>query len=289
MIYNLAKEQNTTFLRRKDLELSDGDLDFVIQEAAPEFKDKAKLKRLIREDESFRKALIGDVRVFRKVIADKDILLKISPALYFEILLRQTLKELGKASHTLEKIGTEQIPVFDTKAVVNLLVKEEILKYLADMLSSFTRIESYTIPIRVRKGVWRKLRFSDFDIDALILLCHAMDKAHRFSFYKRIGDVCLFILGIFPEYAPPSYPHPSQREIRLGIRTQQKSEQEYEEEGKKFYKLAAEHDSARELELSEVFWLLYQNFNIARKSLNFIAQHYLHHKKHHLFGIQNLQ
>lgn len=38
--------------------LSERDLDFVVQAAAPDFKDKAQLKTLIKEDSSFRKGLL---------------------------------------------------------------------------------------------------------------------------------------------------------------------------------------------------------------------------------------
>jgi len=59
---------------------------------------------------------------------------------------------------------------------------------------------------------------------------------------------------------------------------------DYETEGRKFYRLAAEHQSARELDLSEVFWALHGNFQKAKKPLNFIAEHYLHYRKHKVFG-----
>jgi len=274
-------------LKLKSMNLSDSDLDFVIWEAAPEFSDKEKLKQIIREDDDFRRALVGDERVFRRVITDEEIFLKISPALYFEILLRKTLKELEKTSHTIEKVGGEQVPVFDTKAVVDLLAREMVLEYLADMLSSFTKTESYVIPIRVRKGVWRKIRFSDMDVDSLSRLCETASEEHRFGFYKRIADVCLFILGVFPEYVQFDYRYPLSGEVKPRIRVGRKGLQEYEDEGRKFYKLAAEHESAKMLELSRVFWLLHENFNAAKKPLNFISQHYFAYKKHQLFGVEN--
>jgi hypothetical protein len=271
-------------LNLEGFNLSDRDLDFVIGEAAPQFKSKERLKQLIRDDSDFRKALVGDEKVFRKVMSDEDIFLKISPSLFFEILLRRTLKELGKASHTVEMVAGEQIPVFDAKAVVSLLNKEEVLDYLTDMLASFTRTENYVIPVRVRKGVWRKIRFSDMDVDALSRLCEVTDEEQRLSLYKRIADVCLFILGIFPEYALPDYSYPPLVEVRSVIRKGRKTVQEYEEEGRKFYKLAAEHQSAKALELSQVFWLLHENFNVAKKPLNFISQHYIYSKKRQLFA-----
>ena len=276
-----------TDLKLQRSRLSERDLDFVVEEAAPEFRDKTKLKRLIREDEDFRDGLIGDEKVFRKVMADEEIVLRISPALYFEILLRKALKELGKASHTVERAGTHAIPVFDIREVVGLLAKQPVLDYLADMLSSFTRIESYVIPVRVRKGVWRKLRFNDMDVDALTRFCEGVDEEYRFGFYKRVADVCLFILGIFPEYAQFDYRYPFSGELRPKIAGRmRRGMEEYEEEGRKFYKLAGEHPSARILDLSEVFWLLHENFNTAKKPLNFISEHYLHHKKHGLFEME---
>lgn len=271
-------------LNLEGLNLSESDLDFVIGEAAPQFKGKERLKQLIREDSDFRKALIGDERVFRRVISDEDIFLKISPTLFFEILLRRTLKELEKASHTVEKIAGGQVPVFDTKAVVSLLTREEVLDYLTNMLTSFTRTESYVIPVRVRKGVWRRIRFSDMDVDALSRLCEVTDEEQRFSLYKRIADVCLFILGIFPEYALPDYPYPPLAEVRSAIMKGRKGVQEYQEEGRKFYKLAAEHQQAKALELSHVLWLLHENFNVAKKPLNFISQNYIYSKKRQLFA-----
>jgi len=61
------------------------------------------------------------------------------------------------------------------------------------------------------------------------------------------------------------------------------SPEEYEKEGRRFYKLAAEHQSARELDLSEIFWTLHGNFQKAKKPLNFIAEHYLNYKRQKCF------
>lgn len=178
-----------------------------------------------------------------------------------------------------------RIPVFDTKDVVELLTKESLLIYLADMLSSFTKIESYTISFRVRKGVWKKIRFNDLDIFSLMSFCEAVEDDYRLGFYKRIADICLFILGIFPEYAERDYRYPFSGEVRPQIRGKARiSPEDYEKEGRRFYKLAAEHQSAKELDLSEVFWALHGNFQRAKKPLNFIAEHYLQYKRHRFFG-----
>jgi hypothetical protein len=46
-----------------------------------------------------------------------------------------------------------RIPVFDTNDLAELLSDNSIVFYLADMLSTFTRIESYAVSFRIRKGI----------------------------------------------------------------------------------------------------------------------------------------
>ena len=116
-------------------------------------------------------------------------------------------------------------------------------------------------------------------------LCGAVEDEYRFGFYKRIADICLFILGLFPDYAERDYRYPFSGQVRPQIRGKLRiSPEDYENEGRKFYKLAAEHPSAKELDLSEVLWALHGNFQKAKKPLNFIANHYLQYKKHKYFG-----
>jgi hypothetical protein len=177
------------------------------------------------------------------------------------------------------------IPVFDTLELVELLNDQSIVAYLANMLSTFTRIESYSISFRIRKGFWKKIRFNDMDINSLIRFSEAVEDEYRLGLYKRIADVCLFILGIFPDYAERSYRYPLSGEIRPQLATSAKiSPEESEQKGQQFYKLAAEHQAAVEMDLSEVFWTLYENFQKAKKPLNFIADYYLTTKRHHMFG-----
>ena len=265
--------------KSKTWRLSERDLDFLVATVSSEVRDKAQLKLIIQEDEDFRNSFIGDAKVFRRVMGDDEILVKISPSLFFEILLRKAAGDLARVGYTYEKTRTMSIPVFDTEDLVSLLNRESLLIYLADMLSSFTRVESYAISIRIRKGVWRKIRFSDLDIHSLMSLCDVVDDAYRFSLYKRIGDICLFILGIFPVYAERNYPYPVSGQIRSAIAGRRRvSPQDYEREGRRFYRMAAKHRAALDLELSEVFWSLHEHFAKAKKPLTFIAEHYLTYK-----------
>ncbi len=274
-----------TEMKFRHFRLASSDLNFLVETASPEVTDKTNLKRIINEDEDFRNTFIADEKVFRRVMEDDEILLKISPALFFEILLRKALNDLGQRSYTIEKTSTMSIPVFDAKDLVVLLNQEACVSYLAHMLSSFTKIESYTLSFRIKKGTWKKIHFNDLDIHSLKIFCEAVDDEHRLALYKRIADICLFILGIFPDYAEQDYRYPYSGEIRAKIPGKLRmSPEDYEKEGQKFYKLAAEHQAAVKLELSEIFWALHENFQRAKKPLNFISEHYLQYKRQYLFG-----
>ncbi len=271
--------------RLEEIELSDQDLDFLIDTAYPRIVDKPKLKQILREDKAFRETFITDERVFRRLMAEEELFLRISPRFFFEILLRKAASELKGTGYTFEKTGTQKIPIFDTREIVGLLTTEPILLYLADMLASFTRVESYTLSIPLGKGLRERIRFNNLDVFSLKSFCEIVDEEFRFSFYKRIADICLFILGVFPDYARHDYRYPFSGQVRPQIGGKARmSPEEYEKEGRRFYQLAAEHASAKELELSGVFKALNENFEKAKKPLNFITEHYLQMKRQRLFS-----
>ncbi|MBI4338982.1 MAG: hypothetical protein HY680_03415 [Chloroflexi bacterium] len=271
----------------RELSLTDADLDFLVSQAAPSAKDPDRLKLLVRQEESFRKALVGNDRVFQQVMNDEEVFVKVSPTLYFEVLLRRSLKELETATHTVERAGRQNIPVFDTREVVDLLTQPEVLLYLAHLLASFTRIHSYTTTVRVRRGIRHRVRFNDMDVDSLVRMSATVDEEQRFALYKRIADVCLFISGVFPDYTFFDYRYPMSGQRRpLTTGRLRRSLEEYESEGRRFYSLAQQHPTAQLLDLAPVFGLLKEHFNSARKPLTFIAAHYLHTRKHMLFAAQ---
>ncbi len=269
------------------LEFTEEDLDFVVGEAAPAARNKPELKRLLREDEHFRTALVGDERVFQRVMADEEAFLKLSPALFFEVLLRHAFQEMELTTYTVERDGRQSIPVFDTGEVVDLLSRPGVLPYLARMLASFTRVRSYVQPVRIRPGRWRRVHYNDMDIDSLMRLCATADEEHRFGLYRRIADVCLFVTGLFPDYARLDHRYPDSGQLRpMAAGRLRRGPEEYEREGQRFYSLAEEHPTAGLLRLSEVFGLLRRHFATARKPLTFIAAHYLHSRGQRLFGLQ---
>jgi len=266
-------------------EFSEGDILFLVETVDPNLLSKIDT---IKDAPDIIEGMMEHEarRLFQRIMlmSEETITTTISPRFLFEILLRTARRDLESQAYTVERTATQRIPVFDTPEVTRFLSNKMVLKYLADMLSSFTRIESFTIPVRVRKGVWRKIRFNDMDIDSLLRFCQTVDEEHRFGFYKRIADLCLFILGIFPEYVTMDYRYPSSGDPRPRLfgRLRQSAE-DYEEEGRRFYKLAGEHRDATLLGLAEVLQQLHDKFNLAKKPLNYISDHFLQFRKGKLF------
>jgi hypothetical protein len=269
------------------LGLTEEDLRFVVEEAGPDAMDPERLKELIRDDPSFRNALVGDDRVFDRVTSSEDEeLLKVSPALYFDVLLRRALKDLGQESHTLERSGSETVVVFDTNEVTEFLSNGAVIDYLAAMLASFTKVESYVMPVRVRRGTWRRVRFNDMDIDSLVKLAASVDESQQFRYFKRIADVCLFVLGIFPNHAQSGG-----RKMFIGAtpsgvsRRGRRTEEEYTDIGRRFYQTAGRHPTADAAGLTEPMNLLRDNFGVARKVLNIVSERYLRYSRGKVFDV----
>ena len=273
------------------LDFTVGDLEFLVSIVLPGLSNALSVREAIRNDPAYRKAIVSDERVFSQVINDKESFLKISPSLYFEVLLRRAQKDLISSSYTIEREGRGNIPVFDTGKVAGFLDTPNMLEYLANMLASFTRIRSFVVPVRVRKGIRRRVRYNDMDVDSLIDFAARADESERFSYYKRIGDVCLFLTGLFRDSTYSQKSHVGSN-FQSGtyprttfVRKRRRSVEEYESEGRRFYRLAEEHPTASVLELTDVFSVLRDEFSAARKPLAFLAARYLHSRPNKLFDV----
>jgi len=266
-------------LRRRDLL-------FLIHTLMPGTKDREHAADLILEDEQFVEAMLDDDRLFQRLMSGEEILLHVSPWLLFTVLLRRARRDLEQETFTVERRHQQKVLLFDTDRVAQLLEQEPLRDYLATMLASFTRVESVTVPVRVRKGIWRRYRASDLDVESLIHYCQALTEEFRFEAYRRIGDTCLFLIGLFPDYLEAQYRYPLSRQIRPRMKGRIcTSLEDYEAHGRAFYRLAAEHEQARIEGLDDVLVTLSENFVLAEKPLAFLANRYLQFARYNLFEL----
>lgn len=264
-------------------QLEDRDLDYVVETIAPDPAHHSRLKRCINEDETLRQGMLGSQRVFDRIMGEEALEMRVSSRLFFEVLLRRAREDLEQASHTREKVGAHRLPVFDAPRVVRLLEDARVIDYLARLLVSFMRSQSYTLTVRVRPGMWRRVRLSDMDIHMLQRLSHLVEEPARFDYYRRIGEVSLFVLGIFPDSLAPGDPDPELSPLPRVV--QEESAVEYERQGKRHFALAARHRQAQGTDLGDILWTMHENFELAKKPLNYLAFHYLQFERRDLFGL----
>jgi hypothetical protein len=124
-----------------------------------------------------------------------------SPFLIFALLVQRAATELASAAHVPERTGLRQrVPLFDAPALRDFLADTARRLFLAELLASFTRVASGRYRVRVASGRYRARRFSELDPVRLAGLLDAVSEAERPGVYRRLGDVSLFLTGVFPDY-----------------------------------------------------------------------------------------
>jgi len=224
--------------------------------------DRSRMLRALREDEDILRAMLADGRLFQRVAADPEMILQVSPRLLFCVLMARVKKDLEHLRYTVEP---DRAVVFDGPRIVSLLEDKRIADYLVEVLVSFVRVRSTTFAVRLRRGLWARYRLSEMDLPGLIGHTAALGEEERFAWYRRIGDMCLFLLGVFPDAVQ------SGRSAALAGRP---SRAAYLDSGRSFYGAAAQHPRA-DAELAEVLERLAEAFELAVKPLYHLASRYL--------------
>ncbi len=261
-------------MREQGTDFSEEDLQFLVRVLMPETEDRQRMARVLREDEEILDAMLADDKVFHRMLHDPLTVLRVSPALFFAILLARVKADLEHEPYTLERSKRLSMVLFDVPQIVDLLGDRQVRMYLIELLVSFVRINSFSFNVRIRPGLWRRVRFSDFDIDSLVRYCSAMDESQRFPAYKRIADICLFTLGVLSAPAPPDQGRDMPE--NEWARARRRSQDDYVAEGVAFYRLAAQHGDGKATGRSEVFSTLADKFTLAVKPLAVMSARYLH-------------
>src|SRR5215472_10670696 len=124
-----------------------------------------------------------------------------SPFLVFTAFVQCAAAELASMDHVPERTGPRQrVPLFDAPALRDFLAAPGRRLFLAELLASFTRVASGRYRTRAG-GRTRTRRFSELNPVRLAGLLDAVPQAERPGVYRRLGDVTLFLTGVFPDYA----------------------------------------------------------------------------------------
>jgi len=247
----------------------------------------------VRRDPERLEALIDTPVTFRMLFAapGRDPLLRGSPFLIFAVLVHRVVRDLGHVSFVEEWVGPRQrVPVFDMDRLRDFGADPRRRLFLVQLLASYSKVASGSTLVRTRRG-WRRRRFSELDPIRLIELAELVSEAERPSVYRRLGDLMLYLTGIFPDYAGERLVAERERrglERMLARADRERSENRdgvwlLEQLGRRAYRIAQEATD-RQTAMAAVLAEVSENFAAARRLLNFLTDRYLFPTRRQWFG-----
>jgi hypothetical protein len=162
-------------------------------------------KAALAHDPRSIERLLADPRVFEAVFGSAGVAagrpVLVSPFLAFGVAVHRAMADLAGVDYLPERSGLRQrVPVFDTPQLRDFLGSAARRLFLAELLASFTRVASGRYRVR-SGGRSRTRRFSELDPVLLAGMLEAVPEESRPGIYRRLGDVSLFLAGVFPDYA----------------------------------------------------------------------------------------
>ncbi len=207
----------------------------------------------------------------------------ISPFLLFAAAVHRTAADLAGTSYAPERTAPRlRIPLFDGGRLTAYLAAPRHRLFLADLLASFARISGGVV--LAPDGQHRR-RWNDADPHRLAVLLDAVPPAERPPVWRRLGDLALFLAGVFPDAAERLVPDEASAR-RLARRTLPETWADARPErlpeggapdliewlGTRWYEQAARHvtgDAAQDLREQA------EQFRPARRVLNTATDRYL--------------
>jgi hypothetical protein len=158
----------------------------------------------LRHEPAGLPGLLADPAVMRAVLgipAAGGTPARMSPFCVFAVAVHRAAAELASLDYVPERTGVRQrVPVFDAPALRDFLDEPARRLFLAELLGSFTTVASGRYHVQAG-GRTRTRRFSELDPARLAGLLDAVPSQERPGVYRRLGDVSLFLAGVFPDYA----------------------------------------------------------------------------------------
>jgi hypothetical protein len=129
-----------------------------------------------------------------------ELFLRASPFLTFAVAVHRAADELGASTFTREWVAPRQrVPVFDAHVLRDFVGDPVRRLFLVELLASYTHVASGSVLVQTARG-WRRRRFSELDPVRLASLLEVVDARDRAGVYRRLGDLALFLTGVFPDH-----------------------------------------------------------------------------------------
>jgi len=122
----------------------------------------------------------------------------ISPFLAFAAAIHRIAADLRTTGYSPERTAPRQrVPVFDGPQLAAYLEEPAHRLFLAELLASFARSSTGVVIMQTPHGPHRR-RWNDLDLSRLAMLLGALPEPERPPVWRRLGDLALFLTGVFP-------------------------------------------------------------------------------------------
>lgn len=223
-----------------------------------------------------------------------------SPFLVFGVAVGRAAEELGTSRFTHEWVGLRQrVPVFDVEGLREFVDDDVRRVFLVELLASYTHVVSGSTWVRTRRGP-RRRRFSELDPVRLASMIDVVPARERPGVYRRLGDLSLFLTGVFPDHTAARGISEIDRTrlSRSGGLREDEGEGEsadpflaqlgavglFEELGRRWYRLAADAARGPLLGTMQVARDVAGRFREARRVLNYVTDRFLFPFRREVFG-----
>ncbi len=255
-------KQDNELKQYKLEQLSDRDLQFLIENYVTKRQDYEHIASLIKGDVDIITQMADSDHVFEKVMREGNTILNTSPYFLFTLLLRRifTLKKEDKdfIDDIVEELNsTAHTYPWNRSKVIRILNSTDVSNYLANMLAVFVQTS------RLYKLEKNDDKQYQYIVDMVEEIRHS-DNARKFYIYCHIGNYSLFFTGMFPEYI----------EYKFKYKKTLIDSRYYIDFGKTYFGLASEHDIARQHELNDTLYSLSEGFEIIIKLLQYMRNEY---------------
>lgn len=208
----------------------------------------------------------------------------LSPFLVFGVLVNKVAKDLAETNFVPEWVGAGQrLPVFDVDTLREFVADGLRRYFLVEFLASFTKVASGAVWIRTNRG-YRRRRFSELDPVSLAEMVDSLPPQQRAGGYRRLGDVSLFLSGIFPDHTTRNTLGEMAR-ARLARSAGIDEDRALSDEGEvRFFEIVGPGWYGRAIEAAsmvtgagpEYLRDVAEHFTDARRVLNLLSDRYLH-------------
>ncbi|MDQ3751989.1 MAG: hypothetical protein M3333_03750 [Actinomycetota bacterium] len=271
--------------------LSNGDL-AILADVADVLDERTSALDLRSSPESITR-LIAHPLAWDRLLGDssRDPFLLATPFMVFALLVHRAGLELRGVTFVDEWVGPQKrLPVFDVGPLRDFVADPWHRVFLVELLASYTHVSSGSVWVQDRRGR-RRQRYSELDPIRLASLLDVVPAEDRPGIYRRLGDLALFMTGVFPDRSSswPFSPNEQARLLSTGAgddageheaadprgETPAGMLELLEDLGGRWYRAACSSIPPPASRTTSVLASVAQRFGTARRILNFITDRHL--------------